>query len=314
MAPRTRKIEEPITTPPIGAQIKTAGGFFLVPQRAHDIGAEVVQIFNANARMWRPKPYDPEEIATLRAGLDAYRMPLFFHAIYLINLASPDEALRAKSADALAEALFAGAVTGALGVVIHVGSHRGEGFDTALPWVARAVLVAQGSALERLASLSLEGPLPELLLESTAGSANTMGKDLAQLEAMVEVIPEPCGLCLDTAHLFSAGYPIHTEEGLEAFVQSLKTLRLLQRLRLFHLNDSRTAFASGRDHHENLGEGQLGFTALARVVRHSAFRNVPFVLEVPGADDHGPDAASVETAKSMRRGAVAPPTSPVLRA
>jgi deoxyribonuclease IV len=134
------------------------------------------------------------------------------------------------------------------------------------------------------------------------------------LEAMVEAIPEPCGLCLDTAHLFSAGYPIHTEEGLETFVGNLETLGLLQRLRLIHLNDSRTALASGRDHHENLGEGQLGFAALARVVRHPAFRNVPFVLEVPGADDHGPDAASVETAKSMRRGSVSPPTSPALRA
>ncbi len=290
-------------SPLIGAQIKTAGGFFLVPQRAVDIGAEVVQIFNSNARMWRPKPYDPEEIAALRSGLDEHSLPLFFHAIYLINLASPDEGLRLKSAGALAEALFTGAVAGAAGVVTHVGSHRGEGFQPACTWVAQTVRAAREAAVQRLHTVFPQAMLPELLLESSAGSGSTMGKDLAELQIMVETLSPRCGLCLDTAHLFASGLPIHTEEGLEQAVSELRERNLLDRVGLIHLNDSRTAFASGRDHHENLGEGQIGFAALARVVRHSAFRKVPFVLEVPGVEGHGPDLSSLARAKSMRAGA-----------
>lgn len=310
--------ERPLLTPLIGAQIKTAGGFVKVPQRALDIGAEVVQLFNANARTWRPKPYDPHEIAALRSGLDAHGLPLFFHAIYLINLASPDKNLRQKSSVALAEALFLGAVAHAEGVVVHVGSHRGEGFHTALPWVGESILVAQRTALLRLEeqageqSFSLR--LPPLLLESSSGSGNVVGRDLGELEALVDVCPEPCGICLDTAHLFAAGIPVHTGEGIELLTADLKTRGLLERLKLIHLNDSRTPYASGRDQHENLGEGQLGYAALKRVVQHPLFQAVPFVLETPGLDGHGPDAFGLRTAKAMRRGDPNPPAQPALSA
>jgi deoxyribonuclease-4 len=298
-------------SPLIGAQIKTAGGFFLVPQRAVDVGAEVVQIFHSNPRTWRPKPYDPEEIAALRSGLDEHALVLFLHTIYLINLASPDEELRGKSSEALAEALFVGAAAGASGVVTHVGSHRGEGFEPACAWVADTVRGARESALERLHTMSLEPSLPELLLESSAGSGNTMGRDLAQLQVMVESLSPGCGLCLDTAHLFASGLPVHTEEGLERVVAELRERALLDRVGLIHLNDSRTAFASGRDHHDNLGEGQIGFAALARVVRHPAFQKIPFVLEVPGAEGHGPDLISLQ---SMRAGAADRQEGPALPA
>jgi deoxyribonuclease-4 len=301
-------------SPLIGAQIKTAGGFFLVPQRAVDVGAEVVQIFNSNPRTWLPKPYHPEEIAALRSGLDKHRLPLFFHTIYLINLASPDAESRRKSSEALADALFAGAAAGASGVVTHVGSHKGEGFERARTRVADTVRVARESALERLHTISLEPSLPQLLLESSAGSGNTMGKDLAQLQVMVESLSPGCGLCLDTAHLFASGLPVHTEEGLEQVVAELRERSLLERVRLIHLNDSKTAFASGRDHHDNLGEGQIGLEALARVVRHPAFQKIPFVLEVPGAEGHGPDLISLRTAKSMRAGAADRQEGPALLA
>jgi deoxyribonuclease IV len=307
-----RGAQTPADGPLIGAQIKTAGGFFLVPQRAVDIGAEVVQIFSSNARTWRAKSYDPEEIAALRSGLDEHRLPLFFHAIYLINLASPDEELRAKSSVALADAFFTAAVARAEGIVIHVGSHRGEGFVPACAWVAQTVHTARETALERLRAGCLEDSLPDLLLETSAGSGNTMGKDLAQLQIMADSLSPGCGICLDTAHLFAAGLPIHTEEGLEQVTAELLERDLLRRVRLIHLNDSTTAFASGRDHHENLGEGQIGFDALARVVRHPAFQKIPFVLEVPGAEGHGPDLASLQTAKSMRAAAAGRQEGPAL--
>jgi deoxyribonuclease-4 len=301
----------PAERPLIGAQIKTAGGFFEVPQRAMDIGAEVVQIFNSNARTWRPKLYNPDEIATLRAGLDRFGLPLFFHTIYLINLASPDEELRAKSSAALAEALFIGAVAGASGVVTHVGSHRGFGFSAACTWVEETVAQARKTARERMEEFSLDLPPAALLLESGAGAGSTLGRDLAELEVISGLLGPCCGVCLDTAHLFASGHPIHTADGLEEFVEDLHSRSLLERVALIHLNDSRTSFGSGRDHHENLGAGQIGFDGLARVVTHPAFRDVPFVLEVPGLDDHGPDRFSLQTAKAMRAGDSGPPTAPV---
>ena len=127
-----------------------------------------------------------------------------------------------------------------------------------------------------------------------------MGRDLSQLQAVAESLSPGCGLCLDTAHLFAAGRPVHTAEGLEELVAELRATDLLQEVKLIHLNDSRTPFASGRDHHENLGEGQIGYEALARVVRYPAFQDIPFVLEVPGVEGHGPDSVNVQRAKSMR--------------
>lgn len=284
--------------PRIGAQIKSAGGFALVPDRAFEIGAEVVQIFNANARQWRPRPYDPVEIKALTSGLRKYGLPLFFHTIYLINLASPDDELRRKSAEALAEALFAGAVCGAAGIVTHVGSRRGEDFTTAAEWVRESVLDAFAQATARLTSLSLNQSPPLLLLETSAGSANSMGRDLDQLSVMLESLPGLCGLCLDTAHLFAAGYPLQQLEGANRLVATLETMGLLPHVKLIHLNDSKAPFASGRDHHENLGQGEIGATGLSAVVSHPAFCDIPFVLEVPGLDGHGPDAANIATAKS----------------
>ena len=114
--------------------------------------------------------------------------------------------------------------------------------------------------------------------------------------------PPAAGICLDTAHLFAAGYAVHDPDGLAALVDDLRSLGLLDRVGLMHLNDSSAPFASNRDRHENPGDGLIGYEGLTRVVRHPAFAHVPFVLEVPGADGHGPDAASIAVVKAMRNG------------
>ena len=130
--------------PRIGAQVSTAGGFAPVPERAHALGAEVVQVFCSNPRMWRARVPDQEELDAFTAGLRHYRLPLFFHTIYMINLATPDEALRRRSADALGYSLALGARVGAAGVVTHLGSHRGEGLIKGRNWAAGAI----GEAVE----------------------------------------------------------------------------------------------------------------------------------------------------------------------
>jgi deoxyribonuclease-4 len=293
--------------PLIGAQLSSAGGFTAVPHRALDIGAEAVQIFNTNPRIWRPRVPVPGEIEALASGLSEQGLPLFFHSTYLINLASPDDGLSRRSSEALAVVLVTGALARARGVVVHVGSHRGEGVAGAnqrvVDAVARAVTLAVGQpGAGRL-------PLPTLLLETGTGSGNTIGGRLEDLAALLSLAEAgeltrklALGVCIDTAHLFAGGYAVHEEAGLNDLVGRLGSLGLLERLGLVHLNDSKTPLGARRDQHENLGDGLIGFDGLARVVRHPALAQVPFVLEVPGADGHGPDAANVAVAKSMRAG------------
>jgi deoxyribonuclease IV len=290
--------------PPIGAQLSTAGGFLPVPQRALDIGAEVVQIFNTNARTWKPRIPAPGEIESFRAALLEHGLRLFFHAIYLINLASPDEALRQRSSETLALALATGALAGAEAVVVHVGSHRGEAVEEAERRVVGSI--SQAVALAEQPG----GPaLPGLLLETGTGAGNTLGGRLEELQTLLYLEEAgglagrlPLGVCIDTAHMFAAGYAVHTEEGLEELIERLTTLGLLERVGLVHLNDSKIPFGVKRDQHENLGDGLIGYQGLGRVVRHPALAHIPFVLEVPGTEGHGPDAANMAVAKAMRAG------------
>jgi deoxyribonuclease-4 len=318
----TERVGRATALPLIGAHISSAGGFDQVPPRAIALGAEAVQLFSSNPRTWQAAPPESETLAAFGACLREQRLPLFFHAIYLINLASPDSGLRARSAQALAHALVTGALAGAGGVVVHVGSHRGEGFERALPLIEEAVHSAVSMAwqgLPRPVKDSVAGPaLPMLLLETGAGSGATVGDRLEELAALLALLdPQPrtpgapeLGLCLDTAHMFAAGYALHQDAGLASLIAELEQSDLMRRVGLIHLNDSVTPFASRRDRHANPGEGEIGFAGLARVVRHPALAGLPFVLEVPGADGHGPGAAQIALVKSMRQGPPDPPPAP----
>jgi deoxyribonuclease IV len=299
---------ESVRRPLIGAQISTAGGFAPVPERTIAIGAEAVQIFSSNPRMWPTRSPDPEELTALAASLANLRLPLFFHSVYLINLASPDEQLRERSSLALSHALATGALADATGVVTHVGSHKGEGFGIALGRVVESINAARAAAGVSLAESGSESSLPHLLLETGAGAGTIVGSRLEELAALTKALE--IGLCLDTAHMFAAGYPLHEAEGLESVMDELTRLGLLNKTGLIHLNDSTSPFASNRDRHENPGEGLIGYDGLARVVRHPALAQIPFALEVPGAKGHGPEAAEVALVKSMRAGAPGPPKRP----
>jgi deoxyribonuclease IV len=297
--------------PPIGAQLSTAGGFLPVLQRALDVGAEVVQIFNTNPRIWKTRVPAPGEVEAFAEGLQAHGLRLVFHSTYLINLASPDEELQRRSSTALSVALAMGATAGAEAVVVHVGSHRGEVAEA-----ERRVIASLGQAVTMAESLDAR-PLPALLLETGAGAGNTLGGRLEELQTLLcleEAVgldeEVPLGICIDTAHLFASGYALHDEAGFADTMERLRELGLLERIRLVHLNDSKTELGVKRDVHENLGLGIIGYEGLARVVQHPALRRVPFVLEVPGLDGHGPDAYNMTAAKSMRAGLPAPARPP----
>jgi deoxyribonuclease-4 len=308
----------PRRLPLVGAQLSTAGGWGQVPDRAIAVGAEVVQVFSSNPRVWPTAPADAPALDHLRRSLLELGLPLFIHAIYLINPASPDDSLRERSVAALRHALVTAALAGAEGVVTHLGSHRGEGFDRAAPWIADALVDALAQAQHELAGLGTSGrPMPPLLMETAAGSGATVGGTLLELEVLLKVLgsgvdpaEEPrFGLCLDTAHMFAAGYPVHQPQGLSDLLLELEHRTLLERVGLMHLNDSMSLLGSKRDRHANPGEGELGREGLAALVRHPAFAQVPFVLEVPGSEERGPGRREIATVKRMRQGAPTPPAS-----
>ncbi|MFU8857846.1 MAG: deoxyribonuclease IV [Deferrisomatales bacterium] len=286
--------------PRIGAHVSVAGGLARSLERARGIGAEALQVFPSNPRQWLRPGVSPEELGGFRGALGRSRRPLAVHTIYLINLASPDPALGRKSSRALADALVFGARAGACGVVTHVGSHRGEGFEVALGRVASAVREALGLAAPEAAPR----PLPPLLLETAAGGTGSVGASPGELRRLLDVLPEDltAGVCLDTAHLFAAGYPVHTPEGCDGYLADLDRAVGLGRVGLVHLNDSRSELGSRRDRHENLGEGAIGMEGLGFWVRHPALRHAPFVLETPGFDDKGPDRKNLRRAKALREG------------
>ena len=280
--------------------------------KARHIGAEAIQIFPSNPRQWRTHSYTDDELFRFSMELKRRSLPLFIHSTYLMNLASPDADLRRRSAGALAEAFRFACLTGAAGVVTHVGSHRGEGLARAVPRIVASVIEARHRA-ERL--LGPDGPPPSrraggetshqpdprLLLETSAGGGNTVGSTPSELGILVEQLGGGTEVCLDTAHLFAAGYAINTEDGLENLLDELSAAGLTGRVALIHFNDSMTGLGSKHDRHANLWEGLLGRAGLSVVMGHPTFRHVPFVLEVPGFDGHGPDGRNVRRARLMRR-------------
>jgi len=283
--------------PVLGAHVSVAGGLRHVLPRARAIGAEAVQIFAANPRQWRPCAYSPEGARQFGADLAAARTPLYLHTIYLINLATPDPAQRERSAAALADALAFGARAGAAGVVTHLGSHKGQGFAAALPWVVEALGRARV-----LAGEASRAELPPVLLETAAGGNGAVGNTPEELGCVLAGAgwPEDLGVCLDSAHLFAAGFPVHTVGGVAETLDRFEAAVGAGRVGLVHLNDSMTPRGSRRDRHANLWTGELGKSGLAAWLGELRLRGVPFVLETPGFDGNGPDHRNLWRAKRLR--------------
>lgn len=283
--------------PVIGAHVSVAGGLSHVLPRARAIGAEAVQVFSANPRQWRPCAYSAEGAQQFGADLAAAQIPLYLHTIYLINLAAPDPAQRERSAAALADALAFGAHAGAAGVVTHLGSHKGEGFAAALPRVVEAL--GRARALARGACAVA---LPPVLLETAAGGNGAVGNTPEELGHVLTRADggADLGVCLDSAHLFAAGFRVHTAQGVAETLDRFEGALGAGRVGLVHLNDSMTSRGSRRDRHANLWTGEIGKPGLAAWLGELRLRGVPFVLETPGFDGSGPDRRNLWRAKLLR--------------
>ena len=276
-----------------GAHVKSSGGVWHAILNGVGVGGEAVQLFAGNPRTWAPKVYEGEDAANFRDARAA--SPISFvviHTIYLINLASAREDFYEKSVTSLLGAVAAADQLDADAIVTHVGSHQGEGFEAGLARVQ--------AALRRALSES-EGSPVRILLENTAGAGGTMGVDFDELGAMIRAADEHprLGLCLDTAHVFEAGFDIRTAAGLDETLARLDAACGLERLVMLHLNDSKTPIGSNRDRHENIGDGEIGLEGFRAIVNHPAFADVPGILEVPGFDGEGPDARNVRILREL---------------
>ncbi|MCU1495122.1 MAG: apurinic endonuclease Apn1 [Acidimicrobiaceae bacterium] len=281
----------------IGAHVSSSGGLLKALDRGVSIGADVVQIFTQSPRMWRSPSHSAESLAAYRAAQAAHPSvhATYCHATYLINLAAADDELFARSRRSLVENLVAATAIGASGVVLHVGSHRGAGLEAVLAQVKGALI----SALDEAGRVLGDTPCP-LLLENAAGTGGTVGRSFAELAAIIDATgADPrLGVCLDTQHLFASGVDFSTIEAADAAVAALDAAVGLDRLRCIHLNDSKVALGANRDRHENLGDGEIGVSALACLIGHPDLQHAPAMLEVPG-DGDGPRAEDVTAARAI---------------
>ena len=278
----------------IGAHVKSSGGVWNAIDNGVRIGCEAVQFFAGSPRTWASTVYKDADAAKFVEARAA--SPIRFaviHTIYLINLASARDDFYERSVTSLAGALAAADQLGADAIVTHVGSHQGAGFEAGLDRVQAALLRVLGESA---------GSPVRLLLENTAGAGGTMGVDFDELGAMIRAADEHprLGLCLDTAHLFEAGFDIGTAAGLDEALARLDAACGLDRLVMLHLNDSKTPRGSNRDRHENIGGGELGLVGFRAIVNHPALADIPGILEVPGFDGEGPDLRNVEILRALK--------------
>lgn len=276
----------------IGAHVSSAGGPQNAFPRAAEIGAEAVQLFISAPQQWRLPNLKDEQVAAFKEAHQAAGIPAFFHGVYLMNFASQDPAILEKSVASLTSYLQWADKLGVVGTIFHVGSHLGAGFEPMLEQMCR--LLRQ--CLEAAQNESL------MILENSAGQGNCVGKDFAELGALVRGLDNDprVAICVDTCHAFAMGYDIRTREGCEMAFEELDREVGLDRLVAVHANDSKMPLGGVRDRHENIGDGHIGYEGFRAFMSHPAVRDVPFLLEVPGLDNKGPDEENVMRLKRIR--------------
>jgi deoxyribonuclease IV len=279
---------------PLGAHVSTAGGLSTCVPRAQAMGAECMQIFLCAPQRWQhPKHTDEQVNEFQRLVNEAGIGPNFAHATYLVNLAAGDAAIREKSIDNVSACAQWAARVGLKGLVVHVGSARGQSVEEAETMLTSAL----GEVLARGANCMI-------LLENSAGSGEYLGSRFKQIGNVIERLgrDERLGLCLDTAHTFASGYDLRTDEGIGQTVNEVSEFIGLDRLKLIHANDSKVDLNSAVDRHENIGRGFLGESAFVAMLAHPALRDCAWVLEVPGYDDKGPDKPNLDVLKRLAPG------------
>jgi deoxyribonuclease-4 len=271
-----------------------AGGLALALERGRALACGAVQIFLKNQRRWAAPPLDPAEVRAFRAARRATGIRhVFAHASYLINLAAAGRRPWARAVDAFTDELERAEALELACVVIHPGSHGGEG--------ARAGLARIAAALDEVTRRTA-GYRVRIALENTAGAGHALGRTFAELGWLIARArrPERLGVCIDTCHLFAAGYDIRDAAGWERAVAECAGAVGLRRVLAFHLNDARGGLGSGLDRHEHIGRGRLGIEVFRRLLTDRRFARVPKVLETPKDPEPVADRRNLALLRRLR--------------
>ncbi len=276
----------------LGAHVSTAGGLGKAIDRGVEIGCETIQIFGSPPQGWAFKPVAEDQTKAFREkAQEADIGPVFFHAIYLINLGTPNPANLEKGIESLVNYMKLSSEVGASGVIFHPGSHKGAGFQ--------GILGQTVASIQRVLESSPEGPW--LTLENMAGMGQHIGASFQELATIIKTVDSPrVKVCLDTQHCFAAGHDVSDKEGVEKMIAEFDETIGLDRLVAIHANDSKPPLGAGLDRHENIGEGHIGIQGFEAILSHPAFSDLPFFLEVPGFEGGGPDKANLDILKDVR--------------
>jgi len=281
----------------IGAHLSSSGGIHNAVDRAEAVGAESLQVFTQSPRTWRPTNHDSanfERFRERRAEVGLHGV--LCHALYLCNLAAPDDAVYEKSITAMRNTMQVACAIGADAVVFHVGSHLGSGFETGLERVL--------PAMEQVLELCTDETW--LLMENSAGAGGTIGRSIDELARIYERLDRHprLGVCLDSCHLYVSGIDVTDATQLDALLDEVESSIGLDRVRALHVNDSAAPHGSNRDRHANIGEGLLG-EELGVFLGSPRLQGLPAVIETAGPDKRGPDANEVRKAKEIHARAIA---------
>lgn len=276
--------------PKVGAHVSAAISLELAFDKAEKIGAECLQFFVSPPQQWAFTSHDAPEIERFRLkALETQIGPNFIHGTYLVNLGTENPVHLKKSIDWLIYGMKMAEKLGIQGLIFHTGSHKGKGLDGALDQIV-------GAIKEVMTHIESD---TQLILETSAGGGGSIGRNFTELGLILKKVADPrVKVCIDTAHTFAAGYDWRTN--IDSILEEFDREVGLQNLTAFHANDSKMDFESYKDRHANIGEGFMGQIAFAQLLNHPALEDKPFLLEVPGFADDGPDAENIEIMKKLR--------------
>jgi deoxyribonuclease-4 len=281
-----------------GSHVSASGGVDRAPQRGVDVGAEAIQVFSKNERQWLAKPLDPAVVQKFHAEIERTGIgsdKLVVHDSYLINLASPKEDILEKSIAAFTDELQRCEQLGIPFLVTHPGAHTGSGVE---------------AGIERFAASlnQIFAAIPEnetmTLLETTAGQGTALGRSFDEIAAIIDRVeqPERVGVCLDTCHIFAAGYDYRTPDLYAAMMESFEQTIGIDRLKVIHLNDSKNPLGSNKDRHEHIGDGEIGLEGFRQFVNDSRLAGIPGILETEKDDAGDNDRRNIETLRGLIAG------------
>lgn len=276
----------------LGAHVSVAGGPHTAFERGAAIGCRSLQIFVKSPSRWSGSKLDDGKVEQFRDARKARPQPVIAHAAYLINLCGNQPELVEKSRRALADELERCSRLGVDALVVHPGAHLGQGEEAGIDGIARSI--------DEVLS-GLTGPPPMLLLENTAGQGTVLGSQFEQLGAIISRVdgPEAVGVCVDTCHAYSAGYRLDDPEGYGRMIGAIDDAIGLERVMALHLNDSKHPAGSHKDRHANIGNGEIGGEAFARLLDDPSFAGRPMVLETPLGDDGNGHADDLKTLRGL---------------